>query len=70
MILKLDNVFKAISDPTRRKILKLLNKKDLSAGEIAEHFSISKPAITKYLNVLKKAKLVSSKKILNLLFIR
>ena len=41
------NVFKAISDPTRREILKLLNDKDLSAGEIAEHFDISKPALTK-----------------------
>ena len=40
------SVFKAISDPTRREILKLLNEKDLSAGEIAEHFDISKPALT------------------------
>ena len=40
------SVFKAISDPTRREILKLLNEKDLSAGEIAEHFDISKPALS------------------------
>lgn len=58
----MSNVFKAISDPTRREILKLLNKKDLSAGEIAEHFSISKPAITKHLNILKEAELISSEK--------
>ena len=45
------SVFKAISDPTRREILKLLNEKDLSAGEIAEHFDISKPALTKHLNI-------------------
>lgn len=56
------NVFKAISDPTRRKILKLLNDKDLSAGEIAEHFDISKPALTKHLNILREAELVSSEK--------
>lgn len=56
------NVFKAISDPTRREILKLLNDKDLSAGEIAEHFDISKPALTKHLNVLREAELVSSEK--------
>ena len=56
------NVFKAISDPTRREILKLLNDKDLSAGEIAEHFDISKPALTKHLNILREAELVSSEK--------
>ena len=38
------SVFKAISDPTRREILKLLNEKDLSAGEIAEDFDIWKAA--------------------------
>lgn len=56
------NAFKAISDPTRREILKLLNDKDLSAGEIAEHFDISKPALTKHLNILREAELVSSEK--------
>lgn len=56
------NVFKAISDPTRREILKLLNDKDLSAGEIAKHFAISKPALTKHLNILREAELVSSEK--------
>ena len=56
------NVFKAISDPTRREILKLLNDKDLSAGEIANHFDISKPALTKHLNILREAELVSSEK--------
>ena len=56
------NVFKAISDPTRREILKLLNDTDLSAGEIAEHFDISKPALTKHLNILREAELVSSEK--------
>ena len=55
-------VFKAISDPTRREILKLLNDKDLSAGEIAKHFDISKPALTKHLNILREAELVSSEK--------
>ena len=56
------NVFKAISDPTRREILKLLNDKDLSAGEIAKHFDISKHALTKHLNILREAELVSSEK--------
>ncbi len=58
----MSDVFKAIQDNTRREILILLSKRDYSAGEIAEHFDISKPAITKHLDVLKKADLVTSKK--------
>ena len=50
--------FKALSDPTRRKILELLAEEDLSAGDIAEHFSISKPSISNHLNGLKAAGLV------------
>jgi DNA-binding transcriptional ArsR family regulator len=55
-------VFKALGDPTRREILKLLNKKDMTAGEIAEHFPISKPALTKHLDILREAELVTSEK--------
>jgi ArsR family transcriptional regulator len=55
-------VFKALSDPTRREILKLLNRRDMNAGEIAQHFEISKPAITKHLDILREAELVSSEK--------
>ncbi len=55
-------IFKALGDPTRREILKLLNKGDLTAGEIAEHFEMSKPAITKHLDILREAELVSSEK--------
>lgn len=54
----LNDLFKALSDPTRRKILELLKEKDMSAGEIAEHFDISKPSISHHLNILKNAKLV------------
>ena len=50
--------FKALSDPTRRKILRLLREKDRTAGEIAEHFAMSKPSISHHLNMLKQAKLV------------
>ena len=56
------NVFKALSDSTRREILKLLNNKDMTAGEISSHFNMSKPAITKHLEILRNAELVSSKK--------
>lgn len=56
------NVFKALGDPTRREILKLLREKDMSAGEISENFNMSKPAITKHLDILREAELISSEK--------
>lgn len=58
----MSDVFKALSDPTRRKILKLLKEKDLSAGEIAQPFAMSKPAISKHLDILRNAELVDRKK--------
>ena len=39
------DMFKAMADPTRRRILQLLSEKNLSAGEIAEEFTMSKPAV-------------------------
>lgn len=59
---RLNKTFKALSDPTRRKILKLLREKDLTAGEIAEYFNISKPSISHHLSILKNADLVFSEK--------
>lgn len=53
-----NSVFKALSDPSRRKILQLLKEKDLTAGEIADYFNISKPSISHHLNLLKQADLV------------
>ncbi|TEB07122.1 Transcriptional repressor SdpR [Pelotomaculum schinkii] len=50
--------FKALADPTRRKILKLLRERDLTAGEIADEFDISKPSISHHLNLLKQSGLV------------
>lgn len=58
----LNKVFTALSDDTRRKMLVLLKKGSMSAGEIAEHFDISKPSITFHLKILKEAELVYSKK--------
>lgn len=49
---------KALADPTRRKIIRLLRDKDMTAGEIAECFSISKPSISHHLNILKQAGLI------------
>ena len=54
----LNTPFKALSDPTRRKIIQMLKDKDMTAGEIAEHFDISKPSISHHLSILKNAQLV------------
>ena len=53
-----DSFFKAISDPTRRQILKLLKKRSMAAGEIAESFSITLGSLSHHFNVLKAADLV------------
>ena len=54
----LQETMKALSDPTRREILQRLKNGKLSAGDIAEHFSISNASISRHLSVLKKAELV------------
>ena len=54
----IQNTMKALADPTRRTILNLLKKSRLSAGEIAEHFDMSLPAVSKHLAVLKEADLI------------
>ena len=51
----MNDLFKALSDPTRRKILELLKDGDLSAGEIAAAFDIGKPSISHHLKELKAA---------------
>lgn len=56
------DVWKALADPTRRKILEMLRKGDMNAGEIAEQFEFSKPTISNHLNVLKEADLVDFRK--------
>ncbi|PAB60461.1 autorepressor SdpR family transcription factor [Anaeromicrobium sediminis] len=54
----MNKTFKALSDPTRRKILELLRDKDMTAGEIADYFHISKPSISHHLSTLKNADLI------------
>lgn len=51
----LNDAFKALSDSNRRKILELLQEKDLTAGEIAESFDMAKPSVSHHLSVLKNA---------------
>lgn len=55
-------LFKALNDNTRREILKLLKEKDMTAGEIADNFNISKPSISHHLDLLRQANLVTSVK--------
>ncbi len=55
-------VFKALNDPTRREILELLQQRDMTAGEIVEHFTISGPSISHHLDLLKQAGLVTAEK--------
>ena len=55
-------LFKALNDATRRQILEMLQKKDMTAGEIANKFNISFPSISHHLDLLKQAQLVTTKK--------
>ena len=54
----MNTLFKALNDPTRREILEMLKEGDLTAGEIADKFHISKPSISHHLDLLKQAELV------------
>lgn len=56
------NLFKALNDGTRRKILEMLKEGDLTAGQIADEFEMSKPSISHHLDLLKRADLVISVK--------
>ena len=55
-------IFKALADPTRRKVLQLLKDGPMKAGEIAEHVSVAKPTLSDHLALLRQAELVSSEK--------
>ena len=58
----MNQLFKALNDPTRREILEMLGKGDMSAGDIAEQFDMSKPSISHHLDLLRQAGLVESVK--------
>ena len=57
------DAFKALADPTRRRILELLAQGELTAGEIAAQFDMTKPSVSHHLNILKAADLVSGQNI-------
>jgi DNA-binding transcriptional ArsR family regulator len=52
------DAFRALADPSRRRILRLLADRSLSAGEIAEHFDFTKPTLSRHLKVLREAELI------------
>ncbi len=60
--MSLDKVFEALSSTVRRKILAYLSATDLTAGDIAARFEISKPSVSKHLSVLENAGLVRSER--------
>ncbi|MDY2712183.1 MAG: autorepressor SdpR family transcription factor [Candidatus Faecivivens sp.] len=58
----MNDAFKALSDPTRRKILQLLSKGDMTAGEIADCFEMTKPSVSHHLSMLKGAGLIDDER--------
>lgn len=57
-----ESAFKALADPTRRRILELLRAGELTAGELAEHFDMTKPSISHHLSTLKAAGVVDAER--------
>jgi DNA-binding transcriptional ArsR family regulator len=56
------SVFKALSDPTRRQVLQLLKERPMTAGELAEHFDVTKPTMSAHFAVLAGADLIQAEK--------
>ena len=59
----MSKVFKALSDPTRRRVLQMLRQKSMSAGDISDQFNVSKPTMSAHFAVLKEADLVHAEKL-------
>jgi DNA-binding transcriptional ArsR family regulator len=55
----MSEVYRALADPTRRRILQLLREREMTAGEIAEHFDLAKPTLSGHFAVLREAGLVT-----------
>ncbi|HVL42540.1 MAG TPA: autorepressor SdpR family transcription factor [Brevundimonas sp.] len=58
----MNRVFKALADPTRRKVLELLRQRPMTAGELCEHFPVSKPTMSAHFSVLREADLIDAHK--------
>ncbi len=59
----MSDIFKALADPTRRKVLELLRQRPMTAGELADHFPVSRPTMSAHFAVLREADLIDSAKI-------
>ena len=58
----MSSVFKALSDPTRRRVLQLLRERPMTAGELADQFEVSKPTMSAHFAVLREADLIEATK--------
>ncbi len=58
----IDPALRAIAQPTRRRILRLVSERELPAGEIASHFEVTAPAVSQHLRVLRDAGLVAERR--------
>ncbi len=61
--MRVEQALKAIAEPSRRKILRLVRDNELPAGEIASHFEVTRPAISQHLRVLKTAGLITERRV-------
>jgi DNA-binding transcriptional ArsR family regulator len=59
----MSDIFKALADPTRRKVLELLRQRPMTAGELADHFPVSRPTMSAHFAVLREADLIDALKI-------
>ncbi|HEX5140288.1 MAG TPA: metalloregulator ArsR/SmtB family transcription factor, partial [Dehalococcoidia bacterium] len=59
----MQDMLKALAEPRRQEILKLIGDKEMASGEIAGHFNVSRPAISQHLQVLKAAGLVNERQL-------
>jgi DNA-binding transcriptional ArsR family regulator len=57
-----NDAFRALADPTRREILRLLRQGEMTAGELAEHFDMAKPSVSHHFTILKQADLISARR--------
>jgi DNA-binding transcriptional ArsR family regulator len=59
---RINDAFKALADPTRREVLRLLQGGEMTAGELAEHFDMTKPSLSHHFAVLKQADLIAARR--------
>lgn len=58
----MNRVFKALADPTRRRVLQLLRERPMTAGELAKHFDLAKPTMSAHFATLREADLIEAEK--------